>query len=71
MAKLLKGQEARFKLFNAPPGKQGKSIININFAFSEKSNTFAFLTRRSILHVPLSVLKTGYRKAHQPGWRNR
>ena len=33
------------------------------FAFSEKSNTFAFPTRRSILHVPLSVLDTGYRKS--------
>lgn len=44
---------------------------HINFAFSEKTDTFAFLTRRYILPVPLSVLATGYRKAHQPGWRNR
>ena len=29
------------------------------------------ITRRSNLPVPLSVLETGYRKAHKPGWRNR
>ena len=39
-------------------------IIILYFAISEKSDTFAFLTRRYILPVPLSDLATGYRKAH-------
>ena len=50
-----------FFVLSTVPAK--RIVPHYYFAFSEKSNTFAFLTRRSILHVPLSVLETGYRKS--------
>ena len=43
-----------FFVLSTVPAK--RIVPHYYFAFSEKSNTFAFPTRRSILHVPLSVL---------------